>query len=353
MNEVIEVLVPYRQTFIRWRHRLREQVVLWSVHRVTVPTVEPEVAPVAYRIVPIRVLHNESNPECSVRSFEDKFWWPLLDANGPVSSAEFVSLAAKGSDRVLTTLGCPRDFPYSIQRPSVEDFLDEHPKSRLVGSTLDTQLNRVNHGAARLAFCDGAVLVDAGQPLYYAIEPWDGGDIEILAGPSSLDPAPDEGYRLPGPDLFRRRASAAKGLAFGTEGLSQFEGLLAERKLSERLSFRIENLLQHSDEVAPFTCARALAERLWRGVASGSAWDWPWLRRYVPSLAKAGEADASIDGMSHRRALEEFVAVDWATVTSQLSQEVSSARQILSRLDEIGHSPLSKDDDDALSGLGI
>lgn len=88
-------------------------------------------------------------------------------------------------------------------------------------------------------------------------------------------------------------------------------------------------------------------------VASDSAWDWPWLRSCVPSLAKAGEADASIDGLSHRRALEEFVAVDWATVTNQLSQEVSSARQILSRLDEIDHSSLSKDDDDALSGLGI
>jgi hypothetical protein len=49
--------------------------------------------------------------------------------------------------------------------------------------------------------------------------------------------------------------------------------------------------------------------------------------------------------------LEEFVVVDWDSVTNSLSREVNAARDILRRLDEAGH--LSPEDDDALPNLAI
>lgn len=348
---VVTVMVPYRQCFIRYKHRRTERTGLWTEHRASVPLVEPQAAPIAYRIVPVAGEHRkDSYPGCAVRKFEGRFWWPLLDANGPVASDDFISLAAKGSERVSLAFGCPLDMPYSAKR-TLDDFLAEHPKCRLRDSTLDGQVKLVEHGAARLVFCGGEVFIAAGQPVYYACESYKTDDIEILAGPSSLDGAPGAGYRLFGPNLDRRRMEAAEGFAYGTDELRKLQDLLAERKKSPRLVSRIETLLKDDLDVAPQVCARALAERLWRGTASDSSWDHRWLRRYVPTLAKAGDPGASIDGLCHRRTLEEFVAVDW-TFTDQLSLDVSAAHEILRRLDETEHF-LSKEDADALSSLRI
>jgi hypothetical protein len=286
---------------------------------VSVRSIEPEAAPIAYQIVPVAGERcDDSYPGCSVRKFEGPYWWPVLEANRSVTSAEFETLAAKGDEGVLTAFGCPLGMPYSGTRSTLDDLLVEHPKCRLRDSTLDAQLARVNHGATRLAFCDGMVLVAAGQPVYYAVEPYGTGDVEILAAPSSLDPAPGEGYRIPGPDLDRRSRSAAQGLAFGAEELRRLEDMFAGRKKSARVFSPMETLMGTADEVAPLVCARALAERLWRRTASDSSWDHRWLRRYVPSLAKAGDPGASINSLPHRQTLEEFVAVDW-TFTDQLS----------------------------------
>jgi hypothetical protein len=353
MSELIRVLVPYKQTFIPFRHRIAQCEVVWDFHRIEAHTISPESAPLAFRLEPVGPTHEDCAPDCVVRSFEGSYWWPLLGKNGAVSVAEFLSRAAEGRECVLTTLGCPLNFPLQGlgRRPSLDDLRIDFPKCRLVSSTFDTQANRINYGTDRIAFCDDKVLVAAGQPIYYAVARYGTDEFEILAGPSSLDPAPDRGYRLLGPDLFRRSAAAARGLAYAPDGLSRLEALLAESAGQAQQFSRIDRLIGHVDDPSPLTCARALAERLWRGVASGSAWDWPWLRSYVPSLAGAGEAGSNIESLPHRRTLEDLVSLDWASISDRLSREVRDASEILHRLDEIGHGILSKEEADALSSL--
>ena len=245
MNELIQVLVPFEQTFIPFRHRTSRREVLWGVHRIEVRTIASRNAPIAFRVAPVEAYHEDCASARVVRNFEGRYWWPLLDADGPASAVEFVSEAAEGIPRALTALRCPLNFPLQGRgrRPSLDDLQSEFPKCRLVSSTFDAQADKVNHGAVAIVFCDDKVLVAAGPPVYDAIQRYKASESEILAGPSSLDPAPADGYRLPGPDLFDRSSSAEDGFAFGHEELNRLQDLLAERKKSTQLFSRIEPLL--------------------------------------------------------------------------------------------------------------
>jgi hypothetical protein len=135
-------------------------------------------------------------------------------------------------------------------------------------------------------------LVAAGPAIYYGFPSEQ--TIEIEAGPSELDriDAADGFYRrgttgLYGPTVGRRCWAAREGLAVGPRELDRERHLFERRRRSVRTKDGIEEILP-APPAGPQTSARALAEWLWRGMQIDGDWNtWPWIRKYVPSLADA------------------------------------------------------------------
>ncbi len=122
---------------------------------------------------------------------------------------------------------------------------------------------------------------------------------------------------------------------------------------SFRMVNRIEELLPPTPQLGADTCMRALAAVLWRRTRDDGDWDtWPWIRRFVPALAKADGRLPYPADLSARRILEELVAADLGGFANQFSGTVSIAQEILRRLDFTGHPVLSDDDEQAPAVIG-
>jgi hypothetical protein len=345
MSAPLKLRVPYDATYIPYRHRNRQGQKVASDGHVVIESIATNDAPISHRVV-----DEDGTAKAEVRLFRDSYWWVLREAGRPIRPETFSSDAEKENHLVLAALGCRRPFHSEV---SEDSFFASKP--RILASTRDEQWSRARHGASKVVFCDSAVLVAAGPPIYYGVRSDRNIDIEV--GPSELDriDAGDDFYErgktgLYGPAINSRRWAAMEGLAVGPHELDRERYLFARRDRSVRAIDRIEELLP-APPSGPQTSARALAEWLWRGMQKDGDWNtWPWIRKYVPSLADAdGRGEYPVD-LSHRRVLEDFARVDWASFTKSFAKEAEDAREILRRLDLIGG--LADEDHEALGRLG-
>ncbi|MFQ3451809.1 hypothetical protein PMN64_00575 [Bradyrhizobium sp. UFLA01-814] len=349
MNAPVKLRVPYDAIYIPYRHRNRQGQKVASDGHIVIESIAAIDAPISHRIV-----DEKGSLKAEVRLSQNSYWWVLKQAGRAVSPAEFASYAERESHLVLATLGC--GLPYHSE-VSEEKFFASKP--RVVKSTKDDQWKKARVGASKVVFCDSTVLVAAGPPVYYGIRSGlDRKVIDIEVGPSELDLVDaGDNFRergktgIYGPTVSARRWAAKRALAIGPHELDRERHLFDRRDSSVRGIHQIEELLP-APPAGPQTCARALAEWLWRGMRKDGDWDsWPWIRPYVPCLADAdGRAEYPHD-LPHRRVLEDFAAVDWTSLTSNLAQEAEDAREILRRLDLING--LDEDDDAALGRLGF
>jgi hypothetical protein len=356
---VVKVRIPYSQSYIPWRHKKPQQEYIWSEGFITIKEVVAEAAPVSHRI-----LGKDGTLEAEVRQFGDGYWWALMNGHRaatmaelgnewrkvgrPITMAEFMSAAEQKNDNLFwAALGCFRPVDEPI---SEDEFFAKKP--RLLKSTHREQWARANLGASRMIHCDGLVLVEAGPPMYYGVQSWTLGGLDIVAGPSSLDRAYGA-YRLHGPDRPTRTGSAAEGLAFGTREFRREKRLLRLRWDRVRDLCRLEGFASRQDlELGPVTCARALVNKLWDRSKDNYAGWWSPLRERMPSFAEATQPAKRVETLPYRRVLEEFVAVDWTDTTNEkLTWMLGDAREILRRLDLMDAARLADEDDAAISGL--
>ncbi|MGO4510170.1 hypothetical protein AB4Z51_24450 [Bradyrhizobium sp. 2TAF36] len=349
MNEVpLTIRVPYEQWFVPRRCRTMRPDWFMDQRPVMIPLVEPEEAPIAYRI--------KSNPlplapdECrdyAVRVLDEKFWWPLSrsDGKGFVSPAEFSQAAATGLPQAVLAI----DPSISVPTGRWPLNLFDQGSVRSVGeSDRELRWGYVQANRLRLAFCGNQVLVEAGEPVFYAV-PSRGG-VEIDVGPSAWDRCKQRD-ELPGPDRQQRREAARKGLAFG---LGEVEGglrVLADNGFGVHRTADIEILICASETgAAALLCARALAEFLWEEAGHDGFWT-DALKRSVRAIANSGAPGASAQDLVHRDVLEQIAWSNDTVVLREYFKEVRAARDILARWKVLGISGFAAKDDAALALL--
>jgi hypothetical protein len=345
-DKVIKLRLPYEAKFIPYRHRNFEVEYFWSEGHVAIRTVPVEAIEVSHRI-----FGADKKLEVEVRRFESKYWWPLKLAQRPISVEKLASLAEKGDHSALAVLGCGiRGFHWA--EPEEELF---RRKPRIISTTRDEQWTKAQAGASRIILCDATLFLEVGPPIYYGYRSPDTPKfaLDVFAGPSADDRLDGDPIRIDGLKSSRRNYAAAAAQAFGVEEFARESRWLRREAGSFRMVNRIEELLPPTPQLGADTCMRALAAVLWRRTRDDGDWDtWPWIRRYVPALAKADGRLPYPADLSARQILEELVSADLGGFSKQFSGTVSIAQEILRRLDFTGHPVLSDDDEQALTVIG-
>lgn len=225
-------------------------------------------------------------------------------------------------------------------------LFDEDSVRSVGESDKELRWGYVQASRLRLAFCGNQVLVEAGEPIFYAV-PSRGG-LEICVGPSAWDRCKQRG-ELPGPDRQKRREAARQGLAFGFGELDSGLRVLADNGIGVHQSADIEILSCASETgAASFLCARALAEFLWEEAGhEGLRAD--VLKRSVRAIADSGLPKASAHDLVHRDVLEQIATSGNAIVAREYFNEVRAARDILARWKVLGISGFAPKDEAALA----
>lgn len=355
MNEIpLTLKIPYAQKFVPRRCRNMQTAWFLDEGAVMIRDSEPHEAPVAHRIQSRSLPLDPSEPglrQYDIRSFEGKFWWPIAgrkDDRYPwwkpeMDREQFADLAAEGKSVAVLAID-----------PSICIPLQQWP-SREFGTVQCRTEGECDKGqrwawahrnALRVAFCGDDVLLECGEPVFYAV-PCPGG-VEIKIGPSAWDRW-NEPHVLPGPDRAERLGCARQGLAFGLDEFDTEMRILTDRGNGVRLGDEIETILpHHRRNTAPLLCERALAEFL-RDEARQEGYWTEHLRRNVPATAADDEPGSTL---VHRRVLEQLAACSGPAMR-EFAPELRAARDILHRLNSFGREQLSKEDEAALGSLSL
>lgn len=349
VNEVPVILrVPYEQWFVPPRCRTPRPEWFLDEGAVMIRVVQPEEAPVAYRVKSRPLpLYPEHGRDCDVRIFEGKFWWPLLHDNGRrfVEPAEFQRYAKEGLPLAVLAI----DPSISVPTGRWPLILFDDGAARTVGeSDKDLRWGYVQANRLRTAFCADKVLVEAGEPIFYAV-PSRGG-IEIEVGPSAWDRC-GAYSAMGGPDRQQRREAARLGSAFGAGELDTALRSFSERGVGVHQNAELELLMSSSETgAAALLCGRALAEFIWQEAGREGFWT-AALKNSVPAVAGAGAPFATAEDLVHRDVLEQISASRDPVILREFFREAQDARDILTRWKSLGISGFAAKDEVALALL--
>jgi hypothetical protein len=343
-DHLVKLRMRYRQPFKRPRCRKEESVYLSEEVSISVREIDPIAAPVAFRIYtqdafPLWHLHE-------VRSHDRALWWPLMGYDGPMSVAQFQEHAADGTMSSFLTFNPSheRSFP---DGPSFAEFVNNFPKHRFGESDRAIQLLRTSRGAARVAFCDGHIFVNAGEPVWYAIGSAVHGGVDLWLGHEALDRENMRLFWTAGPNWYAQRSCCNRSRAFGLGEISSEIKRLAGDDVPVTYRSQIEIVIdQYLPETAALMCARHQLESIWEMAFHRSS-----LRAAVPLLGAAAVRVVPKD-IDAGRMLAQLAAVEDQNFRQTYGVVVVSAQDILRRLDALGCGPLSQEDEDALAALG-
>lgn len=343
MNQhLVNSRFTYRVDYVPRKSRKSRWLFLTDEITVAIREVDAVEAPVAYRI---NSLAQSSGTELQVRSFDGSLWWPLADGRGPFRSSDLLTLAKRYWDAASAVLD-PMRRTYNVPGPSANEFFGSLPirKDKFV-STWNDQSKSAERDASRVIFCDGHVLVDAGDPVWYAVHHSPTRTFDLFIGHSNLDRPNTDGYSTPGPDRGSRMTCARLGRAFG---LDEFD--VCVRSLGGEGNIRrhgeIVSMSERVSASAADVCVRALAQYLWE-----IAWRYPDLRKAMPSVANASHPKPPPEILPYRQMLQELVGFEDPKLTRGLSPLISDAHRILERIGMAERPPLTDEEETAIALL--
>jgi hypothetical protein len=215
---IVNMSLHYEQQVILKRHRKFATVVLTEDVPVSIREVEPSDAPVAHGFVSKGAAFYNDGIEpglYQVRTFENRFWWPLSGYHSVLTVSRFKEYAARGLFNSFMTsryLLCRLD-----PRPR-DAFFAAVPVREVGKSNQLERLARTQDMATRLMICDDHVYVDAGEPIWYVFhKARHTTDLAISTGPAAQDLC---GPWLPGPDDATRGNCCRDGRAFGLDEIA-------------------------------------------------------------------------------------------------------------------------------------
>jgi hypothetical protein len=221
----------------------------------------------------------------------------------------------------------PMRRTYNLPGPSAKEFFGNMliREDKFV-STWKDQSKGAEWDASRVIFCEGHVLVDAGDPVWYAVHHAPTRSFDLFIGHSNLDRPNTDVYFTPGPDRGIRMTCARLGRAYG---IDEFEAGVRSLGGASNIHRRSEIVAtsNRSTASAADICARALAQYLWE-----IAWRYPDLRKAMPSVANAGNREPPPETLPHRQMLEQLVCFEDRTLTRSFSFLIADAQRILERL---------------------
>lgn len=354
MSDPIRVRIPYTQAFIRRRCRNTETERFWDDGWIIVDTVEPDVAPVAYRVSETDALaERREHGSCyAVRSFRGGLWWPLMGNQGFVGIADLLRLLPAHHDGALLAIDPTIETPLNVSLLSPENYFERNPYRTMGASDRDERWALARRGATQMFFCDGNIYVEAGEPLFYLVHTPTKGMLGVAVGAAALGRRGTPAIGIPGPSSRTRAESARLGTAYAIGEVEDEIRLQLCRGNSVFNSPKIEIVLEcHLPDTAALLCARVLAEFLWSEARRDGYWT-DSLRRSVPTLAYSRDDNATSDFLPFRETLEQLASCKDQAVRNEFFNEIRSARDVLRRLRFLGHGTLDAEDEAALFDFG-
>jgi hypothetical protein len=290
-------------------------------------------APVAYHVFSGDPLHKPF----AVRLHGGQLWWPLRGDHGALQAQRFVECAKNDWARASAVLD-PTGRTYAHFGTTFKERFPDGVAAFEVGDR-EKQVQQVQQDAARLAFLDGVVHVQAGDPVWYAVfnraTRW---GFDMVIGPSSLDRKDRQGCQMDCADRGVRLTSARHGRAFGLNELQA--GL---RRLAPDTAHMVSKVVPtglHEAGPADEVCAIAWAQHLWE-----VAWRYPHLRQLMPALADAKSDRPPPSCLPYLEMLETFVASEGTEAEQGLPPSFAEAHLLLERIARSKH--VHDDEDEA------
>lgn len=352
MTDLVKLSIPYTQEFVRKRCRNTETVRFWESGHVAIDTIEPDAAPVAYRVSEDGLAERRDHGSCYVvRSYRGSLWWPLIGTEGFVGSADLLRLLPNRHEGALLAVDRTIQTPLDVSPLSPDAYFERNPYRTMGASDRDERWARVHRGARQIFFCDGNVYVEAGEPIFYLVHTPTKGMLGVAIGAAALGRRGTPAIGIPGPTLWSRVESARRGSAYSIEEIADEIRLQLDRGNSVYNDPKIDVALElHRPDTAAFLCARVLAEFLWSEARRHGYWT-DALRRSVPILARTQDADATTEHLPHLEVLKQLTSSADPAVRNEFFNEIRDARDVLRRLRAFGHGTLAEADDDALALL--
>jgi hypothetical protein len=303
---------------------------------VAIREIDPADAPVAYEITCLK-----SGSHHEIRIFDGSLWWPMLENSVPLRATDFMAMAKNDRETASAILD-PSHRTYDELRPTFEEFFENRVvREKGFRSAWSERSVGAEREASRMIFCEGHVLVEAGDPVWYALLVHETRDsYDLFIGHSALDRRNAAGYSTPGPDRGIRLTSARMARAFGLDEIEAAFGSLSGRLIQ----YKSEIVARQDLSTGPAAelCARALAHYLWEK----ARW-YPGLRCAIPAIASAHGAPP--EELPVRQMMEQLAMYQDPYENRNISFLITDARRILERLSALER--LAEEDTTALAAL--
>jgi hypothetical protein len=335
----------YRRFYVPKGHKKLRPADVIGECPVAINEIEPDAAPVSYKIVSLDRPHESHE----VRSYAGSLWWPIYSVLGPLKASDFRALTETDWEAASAILD-PLHRTYRYHGVTEQEFFrDLEIRKDMGSSTFDQRTACAHRDASRMLFCQDRVLIEGGDPVWYFIPREDARDrFELVAGPSSLNRRAAAGYFTPGPDRHVRLTCAWRGHAFGLAEIEAAMEVCTEHEPAAHVKSEIEASTDRPAASAADLCARALCEHLW-----DIAWMHPDLRKAMPAVEKASHLNPAPEMLPYREMLQQLVSLQDRYLRRNLSHLILTARATLGRLDAAESQPLAEEDDAALADLRV
>lgn len=166
-DTIARAKLPYAVHYFVRGGRTRRMEIVWEDVALSFRSLTHIEAPIAYHV------RGAGPKDCaqqnySIRHFDGQYWWPVFNRqNSPRSVSAFVSGLENG-DSVSWGIIKPSIAPFWDLRKATFNETFRHIRVReIVRSCRDENLAGAQHGAWQTIFCEGALYVQAGQPMYF------------------------------------------------------------------------------------------------------------------------------------------------------------------------------------------
>ncbi len=207
---LVVVTFPVDVEFRRYRHQLSEIKPCWRDHGLKIQTVTGKEAPVRYigrsfKGAPLTHVF-------SIRYYDRRLWWPLLERSAPVSVENYIARSRDSSGPFLSMMNMSSSTLDGPRAYDVESFINDILANWVSNPSWERRRRLAEDIADRTLFCDGEVYLAGGCPAYFGRRKKD--EIRLEIGSLHAEKVGAIHRFLPGPDWRQREEAACRSHVF-------------------------------------------------------------------------------------------------------------------------------------------
>jgi hypothetical protein len=164
-HTLVNVSVPFLIEFVRRRCTKAEGEIFWEDGTIAIRTVT---ARQATAVCCVRPGENGVTPEFSVRSFDNRLWWPLFDGPRHMPVKDYVASGTKSEGPFLSMMNLSPATVYSKRRYA-KQFFEQIFARQADGPSREERWRSPQRIAHRTLFCDDLVYIEGGRPVYFGV----------------------------------------------------------------------------------------------------------------------------------------------------------------------------------------